>query len=583
MIRIFLVVAIFISSIFALGGNTQKFLSAKEAFKIEAKTTEKNIVIDIKLGHEIHIYKDDLKFKILKPTTKDITSSALMPKAHMIDELMAYDRDLSIDIPLLDIKSEKFTIEVTLQGCSDKGICYPPFVKSFDLQKAKTPKTKATEPIVQTTEANEGDIVDTLKHGSLLKILSLFFGFGLLLALTPCIFPMIPILSSIIVSASKEKKMSVSRGVFLSVVYVLSMSVAYTIAGVLAGLFGANIQSAMQNSYVLIGFSTVFVALAFSMFGFFEIQLPAALQNKLNSQSNNASNKGGIIGVAIMGFLSALIVGPCVAPALAGALVYIGQSGDALLGGAALFVMSIGMGMPLLLIGAGAGKFMPSPGGWMTRVSEIFGVIMLAIAIWMLDRVLDSTVMLFLWAMLLIGSGLYAGALEPFKDANRAIKFFRVFAFVLLSLGVFELIGGVSGATNPLNPFEKFTSKKIATDDKLSFKVVEDEAELMSIINSSSKPVMIDFTAKWCVSCKELEHITFADKKVKELMRKFTLLKVDITDNSDADKQLLQKFTLFGPPALIFYKDKKELKERKIVGYQPPDVVAPKLEKILGL
>lgn len=579
MIRVFLGLVVFLTSIFALGGGSNSFLSAEEAFKIDAKIVEKNIVVDIKLGHEIHIYKDDLKFKITKPSTKDITESAKKPEGHLIDDVVGYDKDISINIPITSVESSEFTIEVTLQGCSDKGICYPPFVKSFDLKKVS-----GTTTVTQVEEAaSEGDIVDTLKHGSLLKVLSLFFGFGLLLALTPCIFPMIPILSSIIVSASKEKKMSVGRGVFLSVVYVLSMSIAYTLAGVLAGLFGANIQTAMQNSYVLIGFSTLFIALAFSMFGFFEIQLPARLQNRLNSHSNSASDKGGIIGVAIMGFLSALIVGPCVAPALAGALVYIGQSGDALLGGAALFVMSIGMGMPLLLIGAGAGKFMPQPGGWMTRVSEIFGVVMLAIAIWMLDRVLDSTVMMFLWAMLLIGSGIYAGALEPFKDADKAIKFFRVFAFVLLTFGVFELVGAVSGATNPLDPFEKFTSGKVAVDDKISFKLVRDEAELMSIVNSSTKPVMIDFTAKWCASCKELEHITFADEKVKTLMKQFTLLKVDISDNSDADKQLLQKFTLFGPPALIFYKDKKELKEQKIIGYQPPEVVAPKLEKILGL
>jgi len=579
MIRVFLGLVVFLTSIFALGGGSNSFLSAEEAFKIDAKIVEKNIVVDIKLGHEIHIYKDDLKFKITKPSTKDITESAKKPEGHLIDDVIGYDKDISINIPITSVESSEFTIEVTLQGCSDKGICYPPFVKSFDLKKVS-----GTTTVTQVEEAaSEGDIVDTLKHGSLLKVLSLFFGFGLLLALTPCIFPMIPILSSIIVSASKEKKMSVGRGVFLSVVYVLSMSIAYTLAGVLAGLFGANIQTAMQNSYVLIGFSTLFIALAFSMFGFFEIQLPARLQNRLNSHSNSARDKGGIIGVAIMGFLSALIVGPCVAPALAGALVYIGQSGDALLGGAALFVMSIGMGMPLLLIGAGAGKFMPQPGGWMTRVSEIFGVVMLAIAIWMLDRVLDSTVMMFLWAMLLIGSGIYAGALEPFKDADKAIKFFRVFAFVLLTFGVFELVGAVSGATNPLDPFEKFTSGKVAVDDKISFKLVRDEAELMSIVNSSTKPVMIDFTAKWCASCKELEHITFADEKVKTLMKQFTLLKVDISDNSDADKQLLQKFTLFGPPALIFYKDKKELKEQKIIGYQPPEVVAPKLEKILGL
>jgi thiol:disulfide interchange protein DsbD len=575
--KIFLTLLIFVTNALSLGGG---FLPIQEAFKIDAKTTANSIVVDIKLGEAIHIYRDDLKFKVLKPFIKDITLDAKKPTAKMIDETLSYDEDITIKIPLSVVNKETFTLEVTLLGCSDNGICYPPFSKTFELKGSTVIKPSPPEVLPLLT-SSESEIVDTLHNASLLKVVSLFFGFGLLLALTPCIFPMIPILSSIIVSASKESEMSTSRGLFLSIVYVVSMSVAYTIAGVLAGVFGANIQSAMQNSYVLIGFSAIFVALAFSMFGFFEIQLPSKLQSRLNSHSDSASKKGGILGVAIMGFLSALIVGPCVAPALAGALIYIGQSGDALLGGIALFVMSIGMGIPLLLIGAGAGRYLPSPGGWMTRISEIFGVIMLGIAIWMLSRVLEPNIIMFLWALLLISSGLYAGALEPFKDVNRAIKFFRVFAFVLLVLGVFELIGSVSGASNPLDPFEKFTTKKSVQVDKLKFKTVKNEQELLAAIDSSSRPVMIDFTAKWCSSCKDLENVTFKDPKVKSLLEEFTLLKVDITNNKKDDKELLQKYNLFGPPALIFYKDKKELNQARVIGYQSPSNIIPILQEVL--
>jgi thiol:disulfide interchange protein DsbD len=217
----------------------------------------------------------------------------------------------------------------------------------------------------------------------------------------------------------------------------------------------------------------------------------------------------------------------------------------------------------------------------MTRISEIFGVIMLGIAIWMLSRVLEPNIIMFLWALLLISSGLYAGALEPFKDVNRAIKFFRVFAFVLLVLGVFELIGSVSGASNPLDPFEKFTTKKSVQVDKLKFKTVKNEQELLAAIDSSSRPVMIDFTAKWCSSCKELENVTFKDPKVKSLLEEFTLLKVDITNNKKDDKELLQKYNLFGPPALIFYKDKKELNQARVIGYQSPSNIIPILQEVL--
>ncbi len=400
---------------------------------------------------------------------------------------------------------------------------------------------------------------------------------------------MIPILSSIIVSQSGDGKeqMSAGRGLFLSLIYVLAMSVAYTLAGVLAGVFGANIQTAMQNPWVISVFAFVFVALALSMFGYYEIQLPAKLQSKINKTSDNAKGSGGLIGVAIMGFLSALIVGPCVAPALAGALVYIGQTGDALLGGAALFAMSLGMGVPLLVVGAGAGKFMPRPGGWMTLVSQIFGVVMLGIAIWMLSRIIPGSIALFLWAILFIGSGVYTGAFESFKEhVHGAMKLVKVFAIMLVMIGAIMLVGSFSGATNPLNPLEKFGACTPIGQSEVKtnrFEKVKTVVALEQAIQNSSKPVLIDFSAEWCAACKELEHITFPDPTVAALMSEFTLLKIDVTKNSDEDKALLKKYNVFGPPAIIFYDTQNnELKNYKTIGYKPPVEFAKILQNVLG-
>jgi thiol:disulfide interchange protein DsbD len=300
------------------------------------------------------------------------------------------------------------------------------------------------------------------------------------------------------------------------------------------------------------------------MFGYFEIRLPTALQTKLN-KTTDGKEKQGIMGIAIMGFLSALIVGPCVAPPLAGALVYIGQTGDAILGGMALFVLSLGMGIPLLLIGLGAGKFMPKPGGWMESITRIFGIVMLGVAIWLLDRVLNANVIMFLWSFLLLGTTIY---LKIYKHI-----LFQLITLVIFLLGVILFTGAISGATNPLNPLEKFTSSTLveSSSNKLEYKSIKNIAELEQAIKESNKPVMLDFWADWCVACTELENITFKDENVIAKLQNFTLLKVDVTKNSDEDKAIQKMFGVVGPPALIFWdKDGKEVNSSKIVGYKNP-------------
>ena len=551
-----------------------KILEPEEAFKPYFTKKENSLNFKLVLGDSIYLYDDKLKVFISKPEKIEITKELNIPKPVNYEEFVVHFTNMDIEIPFSLLKSKidtnKYEIEVKFQGCSKAGLCYAPMSEKFildfatnEVKKEIVVKEEKKEEL--TTNLSETDsIANSLKDGSTLLVIATFFGFGLLLSLTPCVFPMIPILSSIIVGASKNEKMTVSRGFILSLVYVLSMSVAYTIAGVIAGIFGANLQVALQNPYVLVTFALVFVALAFSMFGYYEIKLPDSLQTRLN-KSTDGKEKQGLIGIAIMGFLSALIVGPCVAPPLAGALVYIGQTGDAVLGGLALFVMSLGMGMPLLIIGAGAGKFMPKPGGWMEGITRIFGIVMLGVAIWLLDRVLNPTVIMFLWSFLLLGSAIY---LKMYRHILT-----QLITLVVFLLGVVLFVGAISGATNPLKPLEKFTQGVAVqiSSMKLDFKKIKNIEELNQAIKESDKPIMLDFWASWCVSCKELEEITFKDEEVIKKLQGFILLKADVSENNDDDIALQKMFGVVGPPALIFWdKDKNEVKASRIVGYKNP-------------
>lgn len=554
----------------------QEFLEPSQAFKQNFSQEKDKTIINIELGKDIYLYDEKLKVFITKPFKKEITKDINIPKAVVHKEWMVHFDKLNLEVPHKLLQSygtsNSYEVEFQFQGCSTAGLCYAPMSETttidVDSSMASTVKETINKDVVVSDEdLSESDLITkSLENGNIAVVLLTFFGFGLLLSLTPCIFPMIPILSSIIVKASANEELSAKRGFFLSFVYVLSMSFAYTIAGVIAGLFGANLQVALQNPYVLSAFSAVFVLLALSMFGYFKLELPQSLQNKIN-KTTDGKEKQGVTGIAIMGFLSALIVGPCVAAPLAGALIYIGQTGDALLGGAALFVLSFGMGVPLLLIGLGAGKYMPKPGAWMDSISKIFGLIMIGIAIYLLERIADTTLIMFLYAFLLIGSAIYLKVYE-----HIIAKLITVIIFIY---GVLLFVGAISGSSSIINPLEVFTNKTSVSnvqDNKILWKKVKNIEELNAAIKASSKPVMLDFYADWCVACIELEEITFKDEAVRAKLNGFTLLKADVTKNTQDDKDLQKKYGIFGPPGLIFWNtNNKEIKAAKIVGYKNPE------------
>ncbi|AXH16093.1 thiol:disulfide interchange protein [Malaciobacter mytili LMG 24559] len=567
MLKRLILLVLFSLSLFA--SINDDFLEPEQAFKTKFIEQEDKIIFTLNLGKAIYLYDDKLKVFITKPQKIELTKEINLPKPVEYDGFIVHFVNQNIQIPKELLKSKIdssfYEIEVQFQGCSKAGLCYAPMSETYTINKNNSQVSK--NQLKEDVNISETDsIANTLLSGNIFLVLATFFGFGLLLSLTPCVFPMIPILSSIIVKAGNNSTLTPLKGFFLSFIYVFFMSLAYTIAGIIAGLFGANLQVALQNPYVLIVFALIFVALAFSMFGYYKLELPQSIQNKIN-KTTDGKEKQGILGIAIMGFLSALIVGPCVAPPLAGALVYIGQTGDAILGGLALFVLSFGMGLPLLLIGLGAGKFMPKPGGWMDSVSKIFGIVMLGIAIWMLERVIPEYT-LFLWSFLLIGSAIYL------KEYKHIVA--KTITSIIFIYGVISFVGAISGAKDILKPLEKFTQIKAGsnfkTNSSLNWIKVKNLQELDKQIKASSKPVMLDFYADWCVACKELEEITFTNKEVVDKLQGFTLLKADVTKNTKEDKELQKKYGIFGPPGLIFWnKENQEVKEAKIVGFKTPE------------
>ncbi len=402
---------------------------------------------------------------------------------------------------------------------------------------------------------NSSDQITQLLSGSSLSLtLMTFFGFGLLLALTPCVLPMIPILSGIIIG---KKDITHKKAFLLSVVFVLASSVTYSVAGVLAGYFGENLQVLFQNPWALISFSLIFIALAFSMFGFYELQMPKFIQNEATELSSKGGS--GYLGASIMGFLSTLIVGPCVAPPLAGALIYIGQTGDALLGGLALFSLSIGMGIPLIIVGTGVSK-LPKAGIWMEKVKKLFGILMLGLAIWILERLLTEQISLLLWAILILSAPVVIGM---FRDSNILT---RIIGVILIVYGLMVLGMSYRGSGDMLNPVGSLmTDQEQLKLQKIKFETIKTLGELKVSLNEN-KVAIVDFYADWCISCKEMEKEIFSNKSVVDLSKGIKYIKIDVTKNDAEDKEILKFYGIIGPPTVLFYNSGRELKSMRIIG-----------------
>jgi thiol:disulfide interchange protein DsbD len=578
-----LLVTTFVWGGFSSALQKQKFLSPDEAFQVSATLKDGNIETKINMAEKIHAYEDSLHYRIVKPKRVELTVKK--PTPHEFDGDKVYEKELIVTIPTSEIEAQvagDYTLEIEFQGCSDAGICYQPIKKTFNFKGAELSMFDKVSAVVK--EGNPKKIVDFFLHESPIFIVIIFFLLGVLISLTPCIFPMIPILSSIIVAQEGKGEANKTNPFVISLVYVLAMAVTYAVVGVIAGISGIDVGAALQNPWVLSIFAIIFVALALSLFGYYEIGLPVSWQSKLTKASDEAQGKGGIIGTAIMGFFSALIVGPCVTPPLGGAVLFITLTGNAILGGFALFAMGLGMGLPLLLLGLGAGKFMPKPGGWMTRVSQVFGVTMLAVAIAMLGRFLPEGMTLFLWALLFMGVALFMGVFDN-KEFEGANKLFRLLGLVFLLYGASLFIGSISGASSMFRPFSEFTSNKAVTtaivEEKMGH-VGYSVERLMKEVKASNKPVVVDFGKDSCTACTELEEITFPHPLVKAQLKNFTFIQIDLTANSDDDKALLKKFALFGTPNIIFFnKENTYLADETLSGFIPPEEFAKHLESII--
>jgi len=568
------------------GGATPEFLPVDRAFAVNVEALDAgSVVASFEPARGYYLYRDKFDFAIDPPVPGVSVRAVELPAGEVKDDpnfgrtevfhrpvqaLVHLQRDAGPALPV--------RLQVQYQGCADAGLCYPPETRGFDLVLAAADAATPAGPVAPgaaaagapTAAGDENSrIAGILSSGNTWLVLASFFGFGLLLAFTPCMLPMIPILSGIIVG----KGQSVSRGqaLGLSGTYVIGMALTYAAAGVAAGLSGTLLSAALQNPWVLGAFALLFVLLALSMFGFYELQLPTVLQSRLSSASNRF--KGGTLwGVFAMGVLSALIVGPCVAAPLAGALLYINQTRDAVLGGGALFSMALGMGAPLLALGLSAGSLLPRAGAWMHSVKRFFGVVLLGMAIWVVSPVIPTVLHMLAWSALLIVSAIYLHAIDPLPhNAPGYRRLGKGLGVIALVLGIALLLGALAGGRDILQPLSglRLVSAGERSTDGPRFEKVASVAELeQRLAQTGGRPVMLDFYADWCISCKEMERFTFTDPAVRARLDRMLLIKVDVTRNTPEDKALLRRFGLFGPPGIIFFDPSGRELPGRVIGFQ---------------
>jgi len=571
-----------------------------------------------------YLYRDKIAFALPKESGISIARVAL-PRGEMKSDPNFGDTEVFHQpfqaVLTLDRKGvtsgQRLQLEARYQGCSEKGLCYPPAKKTFELTlagvrpasgtasgagrsaplakqgAAPTVETESTplparaasdEPAASESLNEASKMTGILKSGRYWLVMASFFGAGLLLSFTPCVLPMVPILSGIIVGQGRRVTRKVAF--LLTLTYVVGMAVTYALAGVGAGLSGTLLSNALQNPWVLGAFAALFVALSLSMFGLYELQLPAAFQSRLADTSNKVGG-GTLWGVFTMGVLSALIVGPCVAAPLAGALLYINQTRDAFLGGTALFALALGMGVPLLVVGLSAGTLLPKAGAWMQTIKSLFGVMLLGLAIWIISPVIPSTVHMLLWAGLLIVSAMYLHAIDPLPhNASGPHRLWKGVGVIALLIGVALLAGALSGGRDILQPWAGLRAGAAAleVEGQPKFERIRSLAELdRRVAQAGGRPVMLDFYADWCVSCKEMERFTFSDRQVRSRMGRMLLLQADVTANADQDQELLKRFGLFGPPGILFFgSDGQEVERARVIGFQPAGKFVESLDAVLN-
>jgi thioredoxin:protein disulfide reductase len=580
------------------------FLEPEKAFVFSSRQLDaQTLEVSYKIADGYYMYHDKFAAKADVPAVQ--LGAPVLPAGKIkFDETFQKNVEthrgtLTFKVPV-QAADGAFKLLVTGQGCADAGLCYPPMTSeaSFAMKvvqgvanalsapaQAASVTPAPNKPAAAAGADTESRIAQVLANRSYLAGIALFFGIGLLLTFTPCVLPMIPILSSIIVGQGGAG-LTRGRGFALSAAYVMGMALVYTAVGVAAGMIGEGLTSALQNPWVLGTFALMLVILSLSMFGFYELQLPTFLRDKLTDVSGRQQG-GNFAGVFIMGALSAVIVGPCVTAPLAATLAFIAQSKDALFGGTVLFAMALGMGVPLLLVGLGAGSILPRAGGWMESVKHFFGVLLIATAIWMISPVIPDWLHMLAWAALLIICASYLRVFDSLpNDAPGFKRLSKGVGVLALLAGVFLLVGVASGGRDVLQPLAQLKGGVAGLPQTAHpvFQKVKSVSELdQRLASLNGKPALLDFWAEWCVACKEMERFTFNNDKVAAQMNGFVLLQADVTGNTAEDKALLKRFGLFGPPGIIFFDaNGKEVLGGRVIGFQNAEKFLGSLDRVSG-
>jgi len=549
--------------------NKKHPLPVKEAFELKALSVDgETVAVSWLTKNNYYLYKDKISFVAEGARIE----SAIFPKAKLKEdeffgEVSIYDEPLEVTLLLSDITSNPINLIIKHQGCWSGGVCYPPQSDTIkvDLTGSKIYSSTSSEKI----NTSELRVKEKFRQGGLALFFAAFIA-GLALSWTPCVYPMVPILSGIIIG--QKQTPSNLKAVLMSLAFVFSMSIAYGLIGATAGFFGAgiNLQAIMQTPWVLVVFSLIFIFLAFSMFGFYDIQLPSKFQNKITNLSNKQSG-GNFIGVSIMGFLSALIVGPCVTPFLATALSYVIAGGSALKGGISLFAMGLGMGVPLIIICGWGVNALPKAGPWMESVKQIFGFFMIAVALYLLDRILNPLVSLMIWAVLFTYAPIKIGI---FKNLTQEINIwnilFKVSGLIIFAYGLLLWLLVAKGGGDIQKPLDSILYGETIEQSKIiKFNTIKNEDQLNSEITktvNSNKLLIVKFYADWCISCNKLERVVFSNKAVNEALKDTLTSTLDVTDNNRFNQSMLARFSLVGPPALLFFKNGLEQRSYRIIG-----------------